>query len=148
MTPRKMVKRVSASKTYGTQFRSARDFANLIFQRTPPAALQIIATEDSYYVDHGIEHVNRIIAKIDALDALLDSQLNIAESFILAVAAHYHDISMFIGRNEGDTPEQVRDQHNIRSAEIIQMLNDNHHLAIGPHELGILRRVIEAHRQI
>jgi hypothetical protein len=148
VTARRIVERVSASKSYGTQFRVARDFANLIFHRTPPATVQIIATEQGYYVDHGIEHVTRIVDKLNALEGLLNSRLNVVESFILAVAAYYHDISMFIGRNNEDTPDRVRDQHHTRSAEIIQMLNDRHTLNIGTHELGIIKRVIEAHRQI
>ncbi|MCJ7430173.1 HD domain-containing protein [Candidatus Bathyarchaeota archaeon] len=148
MPPNGLIERLAEPNPYETQFKVARDFAELVLRNAPPAAVQVIATEKGYFVDHGIDHVRRIIDKLNALTSLLADPINIAETFILAVAAYYHDISMLIGRQGNENPEQVREEHHIRSAEIVQMLNDEHHLNINTHELDIIKKVIKAHRQI
>lgn len=133
---------------YEAQFMEARDFARGIFAGQVPQALQVISTEQSYYVDHGINHVERVIDKLDTLTGFLSNVINRKEVFILLVAAYYHDIGMFLGRRESEDPEQTRREHHRRSAEVIQMLNDRDFLHIQPEELDIIKKVIEAHRAI
>ena len=131
---------------YEGQFKVAVDLAQNIFRNEPPAAVQVVSTEKSYFVDHGMDHVQRVIGKLDALEGFLSNPMNAKETFILLVAAYYHDIGMFIGRRENEDPEQTRREHHMRSAEAIQTLNDSHLLSINDEELEIIKKVIKAHR--
>lgn len=130
---------------YEGQLKVATDLAHQLLN-APPEAIQAVSTERSYFVDHGIGHVERVIRKLDALDGFLANQINAKETFILLVAAYYHDIGMFIGRRENEDPEQTRSEHHTRSAEAIQTLNDEHRLEINRDELEIIKKVIKAHR--
>ena len=128
------------------QFIEARELAKNILTGNVPAGIQAISTEKSYFVDHGIDHSERIIAKLNALNGFISDQINRKEAFIALVAAYYHDIGMFIGRRAGEDPEQTRREHHRRSAEAIQMLNDRGFLHIPQQELEVVKKVIEAHR--
>lgn len=143
-----LIESLGAPNPYETKFGVAKGFAEQIFARTPPAGVQVIATDESYYVDHGIGHVSRIVSKLNSLCSFLTTPLNDAESFILAVAAYYHDISMFIGRRANEDPNQIREQHHLISAEVLQNLNESQHLNINQDELDLIKRVINAHRVI
>jgi hypothetical protein len=139
---------VSAPNPYQADFLQAQQFAEQIYGRIPPAGINIIATQESYYVDHGLGHISRIITKLNSLNSFLDVPLNNAECFILLMATYFHDISMFIGRRANENPEQIRCTHNVLSAEIIQRLKDNHQITVSQDELEIIKNVIIAHRQI
>ena len=111
-----------------------------------PQGLQVISTDQSYYVDHGIDHIRRVVSKLEDLDKFLSNPINEKEAFVLLVATYFHDIGMFLGRREEEYPEQTRREHHIRSAEVIQRLNDENYLDINLPELSIIKKVIEAHR--
>jgi len=132
--------------SHESQFIEARELAKSIFTHQVPEGIQIISTETSYYVDHGINHVERVIVKIEALNGFLLAPLNRKEAFIILLAAYYHDMGMFIGRRQGEDPEQARNEHHTRSAEAIQMLNYRNFLHIPQEELEVIKKVIEAHR--
>lgn len=134
--------------THEAQFIEAKEFAKSIFTRQIPEGTQVISTEESYYVDHGIDHIERVVSKLNALNAFLSNSLSRKEAFIILVATYYHDIGMFIGRRQNEDPEQARREHHRRSAEVIQMLNDRGHLHIPSEELSVIKKVIEAHRLI
>jgi hypothetical protein len=148
MAANELLERLNAQNNYHTQFAQAKQLAEQIFHQTPPATIQIMSTDQRYFVDHGIDHVNRIISKLNALNLLLVQPLNLAESFVLVVAAYYHDISMFIGRRAGETPEHVRDNHNTISADLIQSFVDRGLIIINQEELDLIKDVIRAHRQV
>ena len=129
-------------------FIEAQELARNILTRNVPTGIQVVSTEDSYYVDHGIDHIERVIAKLNALNDLISNKMNRKEAFIILVATYYHDIGMFIGRHAGENPDQTRREHHRRSSEAIQMLNDGGFLHLPREELEVIRRVIEAHRLI
>lgn len=134
--------------THKAQFIEAKEFAKNIFTRQIPEGIQIISTEESYYVDHGLDHIKRVISKLNDLNGFLSNQLNKKEVFIILIGTYYHDIGMFIGRRRNEDPEQARREHHRRSAEVIQMLNDRDYLHIPSEELSVIEKVIEAHRLI
>ncbi len=143
-----ILEKVSAPNPYQANFLHDKQFAELIYGRTPPAGINVIATQESYYVDHGLGHINRIVTKLNSLNSFLDSPLNTAECFILLMATYFHDISMFIGRQANEDPEQIRHTHNTLSAEIIQRFKIDHQITVSQDELDIIKIVIIAHRQI
>lgn len=132
------------------QFMEAEELANSIFTHRAPAAIQVISTSSTYYVDHGINHTQRVIAKLNDLNDLLRShdQMNQKEAFTILVSAYYHDMGLFIGRISGEEPRTTREEHHIRSAEIVQKLNDRGFLHIPHEELDSIKKVIQAHRVI
>jgi len=111
-----------------------------------PKGLQVLSTDQSYYDDHGADHIQRVISRLEALDKFLTYSINEREAFVLLVATYFHDIGMFVGRLKDEDPELTRREHHKRSAEVIQRLNDEHYLDIGLSELSIIKKVIEAHR--
>lgn len=138
--------RLPRHSTYDGQFIKAKNLVELILKHQSPPCLQVIATEESYYTDHGIGHIERVISKLENLVNFLDEPINETETFVLLISAYFHDIGMFLGRKDEENPEQTRKQHHERSAEIIQSLNDRKFIDIDIAELGVIKKVIEAHR--
>lgn len=140
--------RLTRYSHYEEQFTRAKNLVEDILAHQAPEGLQVLSTDESYYTDHGVGHIQRVISKLEALDALLRIPVNEKEAFILLVAAYFHDIGMFLGRREGEDAETARREHHRRGADIIQKLNDEHYLDIDSPELSIIKKVIEAHRVI
>ena len=81
-----------------------------------------------YYTDHTISHSERIITRLDGLTAGMmatDKRLNRTEIFILLAAAYLHDIGMQNERFAGGDLEQIREEHNEQSAEMIYAVFEN-----------------------
>ena len=141
-----LLARLTRYGQYEEQFTRAKNLVEDILKLQVPKGLQVLSTDQSYYDDHGADHIQRVISRLEALDKFLTYSINEREAFVLLVATYFHDIGMFVGRLKDEDPELTRREHHKRSAEVIQRLNDEHYLDIGLSELSIIKKVIEAHR--
>jgi len=75
---------------------------------------------DRYYTDHGSDHSRRIIEHLNRLTEGIE--LRDEEVFLLLCGAWLHDIGMFVGIKEGESYDETRKRHHIRSAEWVKKL--------------------------
>lgn len=115
-----------------------------IFNQTPPEPYNITATEDAFFTDHGREHTQRIIEKMELLLVNYELNLNGFESFILLSTSWLHDVGMFLGGTEGESSLTVRAVHAERSTLLIDTFLANHSIRLDD-ESQIIKDIIQAH---
>ena len=115
-----------------------------IFNQTPPTPYNITATEVAFFTDHGREHTLRIIEKMELLLVNYELDLNGFESFILLSTSWLHDVGMFLGGNEGESPLDVRSVHAERSSLLIDTFLERHSIRLDDESQKI-KDIIKAH---
>lgn len=130
------------------KFREVEAFVSIIFKNPIPEGLHILATEESYFNDHGIGHIERVGGKIDEIRSYLYEELNEKEVFCLLCGLFCHDLSMAIGHNPERTYDDTREEHHELSADLVHELNDRGVIHLESLELSTIQEIIRAHRRI
>jgi hypothetical protein len=141
-----LLQRITPYGTCAGKLSEVKEIVGKLMKAQILPGFQVVATEESYYTDHGLDHIERVNKKLDELCILLDCSINELEAFLLLVAVYCHDLGMFIGGINGETYEERRKVHHTRSAEVTQHLNDSGKFHLEQHELDIVKKIIEAHR--
>jgi hypothetical protein len=66
-----------------SRFIVAKHFVESLMKQQLPEGLQIVATDKSYFTDHGIGHVERVIGKLEELSRLLRDPIKEKEAFLI-----------------------------------------------------------------
>ncbi len=109
------------------------------------AVLQYVHGQFPYYTPHGIHHslaVEEILNWL-VLDEVKD-KMAAEELFFLIVAAWLHDWGMVKAQDEPLTPEEVRNQHHLRTEMFLEQLHTKVGLEL--REAEIVGRICRGHR--
>ncbi|HAW50606.1 TPA: hypothetical protein DCX16_06630 [bacterium] len=92
----------------------------LLMWENPSARYRSKNELERYYTDHGPEHSERVIEYLNGLTEGTD--LEDKEVFFLICGAWLHDIGMFVGMKKGESYDDTRKFHHLRSAEYVEKL--------------------------
>ena len=76
------------------------------------------------------------------------SELNDKEVFLLLVGAYCHDLGMFLGGHQNESPQEIRLHHHERSAGLIESLVTGHYINLDTFEVTVAKIIARAHRSV
>lgn len=130
------------------KFEMVRTFVNRILSHQIPESLQVVATHTEFFTDHGTSHVERVIAKLESLSALVPGGLNEREQFFLLTGSYCHDLGMFLCRLPNEAARETRAHHNERSADLIERLVTGGYVNLDQFEVSVTKHLVRAHRAV
>ncbi len=143
-----LVKRLEENPRFFSRFVTLREFVDQILANQIPAVLQAVETPTDFFTDHGTQHLQRVISKLNALVSLLPTELDDKEVFLLLVGAYCHDLGMFLGGHQNESPQEIRLHHHERSAELIDVLVTGHYINLDTFEITVAKIIARAHRSV
>ncbi len=130
------------------KFVTLQAFVDQILSGQIPNALQAVATPTEFFTDHGPQHLNRVLSKLDALSSFVPDKLNQREQFVLLVATYCHDLGMFLGRLPNESPNETRIHHHERSADLLDRLVRDGYVNLDTFETSVTKHIVTAHRSV
>lgn len=140
----RLLNKIDEMSPYRAKFIQLMELVDLIMSQQIPEGIQVVVTEEDYYTDHGLNHIDTVLTKLAELDEFVQD-LNEAESFFLLFSAYCHDLGMFMGGNDDESYEDRRKNHHLRSVDVVQAWNAENRIRLNNMELTIISAIIRAH---
>ncbi|WP_179372050.1 HD domain-containing protein [Nitrosopumilus ureiphilus] len=87
-----------------------------------PFEKSVLNVQGAYYNDHGKEHFERIENNYSKMIEESGIELSCCEIYLALLSIWFHDIGLWLGRKEDESPEDARNHHHARVKDVIEKL--------------------------
>ena len=130
-------------------FDQCRNAVKKICRFPPPIELALQSTPQSYFVDHGTEHLVRTQEYADELVDKANIPVNCGEALLLLLSIWSHDIAMLFKLDAQESEKQARDNHHERVMTLLSRLQESGNFPSLPPALGpLVKTITGAHRRL
>ncbi len=128
------------------KFMNIKEVLDKVVKYQPPFAISVLNVKGAYYNDHGAEHFERIENNYFNLIEAAGIKLNCCEIYLALLSIWLHDIGLFLGRKEGESPENARKHHHERVKFVLDFLVSTSQIrSMEISEETLLTRICEGH---
>ena len=105
-----------------SKFEVIKDVLEKIVTSQIPFDKSVLNVKGAYYNDHGKDHFERIENNYFNMIEASGIDLSCCEIYLALLSIWFHDIGLWLGRQDGESPEDARKNHHERVKYVIEKL--------------------------
>ena len=105
-----------------SSFKVIKEVLEKVVTAQIPFDRSVLNVQGAYYNDHGKNHFERIENNYSNMINESGISLTCCEVYLVLLSIWFHDIGLWLGRKEGESPEDARKYHHERVKDVIDLL--------------------------